>query len=244
VIALVFATTALVEAKPLVVVKTEFGPAAKNLRKRIANDLRGDGDPRAPEAFITEQLLASLAPLRMFEFKPAVDPPQSQYVLSIVIDSPIMPWPLGDVQLTLTIAGQSFQLPFCFRAACYGVCIPPSFTSSEWYKAKFDALLAQWPPGFLKNIPLSTAASYKRGRITVPVDLAELGQPPNGPPTAFFELLNGSVQRQLVFCRTRNGQAEGDDHGDQAQPNCSTGPIGRPLDLPGLGTVTLLKGLL
>jgi hypothetical protein len=243
-IAVILVAGARADAKPRIVVKTEFGPGALNLHKRIGADLTGDHIQKTPEEFITEQFIAAVAPLKMFEFRSAATA-QSQHKVLIVIDAEqSTPWPLGDVQLTLAIEGQTFQLPFCMRAACFGDCIPPSFTLASWYRAKFESVLKQWPAGFLKNIPLSTAARYERGHIMVQADIAEFGQSPTGPPTAFFELINGSTQRQFVFCRAHDGLAEGDDHGTQAQANCSAGPVQPSLVLPGAGTITLLKALL
>jgi hypothetical protein len=244
-VALGLIVTSRANAKPLVVVKTEFGKGTTYLRKRVAGDLATLNYRNPPEQFITDQFIDAFARLGMFDFRSAVST-SSRYTVSLVVEAnPDIPWPLGDVWLTLRIVDQEFKLDFCGRAACgRDRCIPRSFSDQAFYKDLFSGVLSQWPDGFLKNIPLSDQATYERGLITVPVGLAELGQLA-GSPTAYFELVNQGVRRHFVFCRTRDdGRAEGRDLGTQLTASCVMRPV-RSAEVPrGLGTVLLHKGIL
>ena len=227
------------EAKPLVVVKTEFAPSASFLKKRIAADL---GTQITPEQFVAEQFITSAAVLKMFDFS---QQGTSEYVLTIRVDSdPRRPWPRGDVDIKFLIAGREFgPMPFCKRAACNGECIPDSFATAKWYTKKFDELLEYWPPGFLKHIPLTKQATYSKGRIIVPTRIADFGQEKGGPPTAYFALEMAGTQRHFVFCDEQpQGRAVGDDHGSTPSANCAKGPTSAGM-LPGLGVITVLKGV-
>jgi hypothetical protein len=234
---------------PLVVVKAEFGKGATILRQRMADDLTGTG--KTPEQLVAEAFIAAMTPLKMFEFRPASQT-QSQNIIVIKIDESIpgLPWPAGDVQMVLAIKDETLPpSPFCLRACdddpsicyCKDDCEPPSFADAGWYQRKFDGVRQSWPTGFLKNIPLTSGAHYAGGHITVAAPIADFGQRDGGPPTAFFELINGNVHRQFVFCRVHDSLAEGDDHAENAQKNCSYRPPGVPL-APFSGTVYLLNG--
>jgi len=161
--------------------------------------------PSTIERFLTEQLIAQLQRIQMFEFVPASPSIPVERTLVGRINTT---WPTaGDVVLRLKLGDEREQPMVLFRAVgCNSTapCSPQSLTHGDWYEVVFREFVAQWPEGFLKSVPLTTTAVYESGGVVrTEEDLGRFGQDNGGPPTALFDITYGSDrQRTFVLCHS------------------------------------------
>ncbi len=221
---------------------------SSELRNVFKRELSTLSPPTTVEKFLTDKMIELFEKIEMFTFVPATPEIEKERTLVGRIETN---WPVsGDAMLELKLGSEEMHKVRLFQSvACSTTspCVPPSITNAQWYADAFQQLIAQWPTGFLRSVPLTETAIYESGGVVRTVEgLERFAQDPaGGPPTALFDISYGNDRRRtFILCNSHPDnphKATGFDVDPKAEPHfCSnrvqtTEPNGRN------GKVTLLK---